>query len=350
MTSKNVRSKINDLKDLISIIDTWQSAHKKIVLARVIKTWNASPRPVGSVMLINEDQEIAGSVSGGCVEGAVVKAAMSVLENQSAQVLDFGVADNDAWSVGLSCGGRIQVLVEPFPAAQDNKWIAIRAAITQNKGVVWMSPISEKNLPPTLVFQDSSTLGEVGSELKKATIQAYQDRKSQRVETENGSYFLHVLPKKNQLFIIGAAHITVDLVDLAKPFGFESIVIDPRGIFAHKTQFSIAPDQLFNEYPSEILPHFELDQHSFAVVLSHDPKIDDNALELLLASKVAYIGALGSKRTHAKRVARLEEAGFSTTKIELIHGPVGVDINAKTPREIALSIMSEIIQVKNKSL
>ena len=149
------------------------------------------------------------------------------------------------------------------------------------------------------------------------------------------------------MLIIGAAHITADLVDLANTFGFESIVIDPRGTFASKTQFQTPPDVIFEKYPSEVIPDYTLDAYTYAVILSHDPKIDDNALHLLLKSHVAYIGALGSKKTHAKRIARLREAGFSDTQIDRIQAPIGLNINAKTPREIALSIMAQIIGVMN---
>ncbi|MCB0568155.1 MAG: XdhC family protein, partial [Phaeodactylibacter sp.] len=137
---------------------------------------------------------------------------------------------------------------------------------------------------------------------------------------------------------------------LASLFDFETIVIDPRGVFANKTQFAAPPDQLFVQYPAEVLTQFELDAYTYAAILSHDPKIDDNALHLLLPSGVAYIGALGSKKTHAKRVARLMAAGFSEAAISRIHAPIGLDINAKTPQEIAMSIMGEIIKVKNTYL
>jgi len=152
------------------------------------------------------------------------------------------------------------------------------------------------------------------------------------------------------MLIVGAAHITVDLVALAKQFDFETVVIDPRGIFSEKTQFPVQPDHLYVDRPAEILPTYDLDAYSFAVLLTHDPKIDDQALHLLLRSDIAYIGALGSRRTHAKRVKRLTEAGFSESEIEKIHGPIGVSINAKLPKEIALSILGQIIQVKNRYL
>ena len=127
-------------------------------------------------------------------------------------------------------------------------------------------------------------------------------------------------------------------------------MIDPRGVFAHKSKFPQAPDQLIDQYPAEVLNDFTLDAYTYAVVLSHDPKIDDNALHILLPSDIAYIGALGSKKTHAKRVKRLQEAGFSDEAIARIHAPIGLDINAKTPKEIALAIMGEIIGVKNAYL
>lgn len=337
------------MKALLPTIQAWQSANKKIAIARVIKTWNAAPRPIGSIMLISEDQEMAGSVSGGCVEGAVVKAAQKVLLDGNTQLLEFGVSNDEAWTVGLSCGGRIEVLLSPFMAKHDATWQGIQQAIAANQGSIWVSAL-ETGSQKGLVLTDGSIIGAIPEGLKAKALAAYQERKSQSVEWEDQLYFLHVLPKKSQLLLIGAAHLTADLIQLAHGFGFECIVIDPRGIFAHKTQFPQAPDQLFNDYPSEVLDQFDLDQDTYVVTLSHDPKIDDNALEVLLKKPVAYIGALGSRRTQAKRINRLLEKGFSQVEVDRIHGPVGVDINAKTPQEIALSILAEIVAVKNQHL
>lgn len=319
-------------------------------MARVLKTWNAAPRPVGSIMLISEDQEMAGSVSGGCVEGAVVKAAQKVLTDGQFQILEFGVSNDDAWTVGLSCGGRIEVLLSPFLSKDNLIWKGIQQAVTTNEGSIWCTKIGVEIQKEALVLLDGSVIGDLPKEIKAQALQAYQARKSHLLEWEVGQYFLHVIPKKSQLFLIGAAHLTADLIQLANGFGFECIVIDPRGIFANKTEFQQAPDQLFNDYPSEVLSQFDLDQDAYAVTLSHDPKIDDNALEILLKKPVAYIGALGSRRTQAKRINRLLEKGFSQAEVDRIHGPVGVDINAKTPQEIALSILAEIVAVKNKDL
>jgi xanthine dehydrogenase accessory factor len=334
------------VKNYLPLIRDWQAKNKKIALARVIKTWNASPRPVGSVLLISEDQEMAGSVSGGCVEGAVLKAAMELFQNGQARLLDFGVSNDEAWSVGLSCGGRIQVMLELLPTANTPTWQQLSTHLEQDSGCIWVRALPENGNTETTII----AAGEPENALSRAAMEAYQFRKSQVMEVDGQSYFLHILPKKPQLFLIGAAHLSADLIQLANSFGFETIVIDPRGIFANKTQFPIEPDHLYNEYPSEILPNYQLDAYTFAVTLSHDPKIDDNALEVLLKSQVAYIGALGSRRTHAKRVQRLMDKGFTQDEVNRIYGPVGISINAKRPQEIALSIMAQMVEVQNQHL
>ena len=179
----------------------------------------------------------------------------------------------------------------------------------------------------------------------------YNQRKTQQLISKTGEkWFAQVFPPKHKLVIIGAAHITVELVHLANYFGFETTVIDPRGIFATKTDFPTPPDALHIDWPAEILPDMSLDAYTYTVMLTHDPKIDDQALHLLLRSKVAYIGALGSKKTHEKRLKRLEEAGFTTEECAKINAPVGVSINAKSAREIALSIMGSLVKAKNEFL
>lgn len=329
-------------------IHPWIEEKKPFALATVIHTWGSSPRPIGSAMAISEDMEMIGSVSGGCVEGAVVKKAMEVLASGKPKHISFGVADEDAWAVGLSCGGKIQVLLEPF-VAYTNKavWSALQDALENNKGCVLVSKVNDDSNAHLLVFPDGTTYGHTNKALAELALENYKARKNQLIELEGQSYFAQVFAPKSQLIIIGAAHITVDLVHFANQFGFETVVIDPRGIFANKTQFNSAPDQLIADWPAEVMDQFEFDPYTYAVILSHDPKIDDQALHHLLRSDVAYIGALGSKRTHAKRVARLEKAGYSEEEIARIHGPIGANINAKTPKEIALSIIAEIIQVKN---
>ncbi len=342
------------MKDLLKKIQEWKSINKNFAIATVTKTWGSSPRPIGSLMIISEDMEMAGSVSGGCVEGAVVKSALPLLKNGEGQQLSFGVTDGEAWEVGLSCGGKIEVYVEPFLGADENEkliWETLEDCLENNQGCVLITRLENGKGQHALILPDGKMVGEnVNTLLGKEGLRAFQERKNQIVEVEEVKYFAQVFPRKSQMLIIGAAHITVDLVELAKMYDFQTIVIDPRGIFTNKTQFSIQPDFIFEKYPSEILYQFKLDPYTYAIVLSHDPKIDDNALEILLRSEVGYIGALGSRKTHAKRVSRLLEKGFSEEEIKKIHSPIGIGINAKTPKEIAMSIMGEVIQVKNNFL
>lgn len=299
---------------------------------------------------------MAGSVSGGCVEGAVLKAANEVIANGGGKKLAFGVTDEEAWQVGLSCGGSIQVYLERFMgtderAAEKEVWKTLKECLSNNQPCVLLTRLVDGMNDHILVKPDGSYVGTAPSaELSALALQAYKERKNQVFEIGDQQYFAQVFARKSQMLVIGAAHITADLVQLAKMYDFETIVIDPRGVFTNKTQFNSPPDQLFEKYPQEVLDEFTLDAYTYAVILSHDPKIDDNALHVLLRSDVAYIGALGSRKTQAKRVARLTEAGFTEEELSRIHAPIGVDIKAKKPREIALSIMGEIIRVQNEFL
>ena len=333
------------------ILKDWSKNNKNIALARVIKTWGSSPRPVGSVMLISEQGMMAGSVSGGCVEGAVVKKAEEVITSRESLKLAYGVSDEDAWSVGLSCGGSIQVFVEKIDLTSSPVWNRLQDNIKANKSSILVSSLEDGGNTSALINEDDSTVGdEFDSNLLKEAKKAYDDRSHKTISIGEKEYFIQLFPRKAQLLIIGAAHITVDLVSLANQFGFETIVIDPRGYFAENTTFMDSPSQLHQVYPSEILKDFALDAYTFAAILSHDPKIDDNALEILLPSKTAYIGALGSKKTHTKRTSRLLDKGIPQELIDKIKAPIGVNINARSAKEIALAIMSQIIEAKNANL
>ncbi len=356
----NIAKTKKEMIDLFDNIENFLKKGKKFAVATVIQTWGSAPRPIGSAMIVSEDLEMAGSVSGGCVEGAILRAVPEVLKTNKPKRLGFGVTDEEAWAVGLSCGGQIQVFIEPFLANNDSKmWSILRGGLLENKGAVLLTKLNEEGSEHILVIPDDidgvtsshPVNGALQDFLLHNALRAYKERKTQTLETSDGStWFLQVFAPKAKLVIIGAAHITVDLVHLGQYFGFETIVIDPRGIFAEKTQFPTPPDQLFVDWPAEILPDLTLDAYTFAVLLTHDPKIDDQALHILLKSNVAYIGALGSKKTHEKRVKRLKESGFSDEEIGKIHAPIGVNIAAKSAREIALSIVAELIKIKNQYL
>ena len=341
------------MKELLLTLQKWNLEQKAFTLTRVIKTWGSSPRPVGSAMLVDEEGRMAGSVSGGCVEGSVVKSSAELLESAMAKRLHYGVSDEDAWSVGLSCGGKIQVyqqmMISPHSSDENEIWLKLMQFLEHDQDFVLITPLVDGQTQNTLITPQGDRVGpSLSKAVHEAAMEAYTQRNHRVFEEDDKAWFIHVFPRQSQLLIIGSAHITADLVILAKTFGFKTIVIDPRGAFAHKTEYSQPPDETVEDYPSEVLNRYPLDANTYAVILSHDPKIDDNALHLLLRSEVAYIGALGSRKTHEKRTNRLLKAGYSQNEIDRIHAPIGLPIKAKTPREIALSIMGEIIAEKNK--
>ena len=307
---------------------------------------------VGSSMAISSNMEIIGSVSGGCIEGAVIKEALQVIENGIPKVLKFGISNEDAWTVGLSCGGKITVFVERFMAtetSQQDVWRALQQKINNNQASVLVSKMSATQSGHLLVAPNDDTVGNwQDAALTKIAQKAGLERRNEIIEHKGEQFFVQDFPQKTRMVIVGSAHISLDLIDLANKFNFETIVIDPRKIFTEETRYLSRPAQLHQTWPQEVLPNILLDRHTYAVLLTHDPKIDDQALHLLLKSEVAYIGCLGSRKTHAKRVKRLEEAGMSSEEIARIHAPVGVAINAKTPQEIALSVMAQVVEVKNR--
>ncbi len=338
------------MKEFIRQMESWQHNQKKVAMARVIQTWGSSPRPVGSVMLISSDLEMAGSVSGGCVEGAVLKEAKNLFTSGESKRLAYGVSDDDAWAVGLSCGGKIQVYIQPWTSSE-KVFTVLQQKLAKNEGCVFVTTLTDGICSNSLVDGNGSVFGdELSSVLLEKAKLAYTTRTHQTLTENSTDYFIHVFPPRSKMIIIGAAHITADLIQLGKMFDFETLVIDPRGTFAKNTTFPVPPDQLYEKYPSEVLSDIILDPYTYAVILSHDPKIDDDALKILLRSPVAYIGALGSKKNHEKRMSRLTALGFNPEEISKINAPIGLDIHAQGAKEIAFSIMGAVIKAKNSYL
>jgi xanthine dehydrogenase accessory factor len=333
------------MKEYSRQVEQWHNEGKQVALARVIQTWGSSPRPVGSCMFISSAGEMLGSVSGGCVEGAVVKESKSILESGQAKRLHYGISDDDAWAVGLSCGGKLDVFIQPWNDDHIVKELIHR--LENNEGCTLVTKLSDGNVTNMLFFDLRNPGTEIPDELELAVNESYLHRTTRTISQPDADYFTHVFPPRSKMLIIGAAHIAADLIKLAHEFDFETIVIDPRKSFAENTMFSISPDKIIQAYPSEVLHEMKLDAYTYAVILSHDPKIDDDALKILLRSDVAYIGALGSRKNHEKRSKRLQDASFSESEVARINAPIGVDINAQGAKEIALSIMGAVIKAKN---
>ena len=307
----------------------WVSAGRQVALATVVETWGSAPRRVGAQLVISGDAEMQGSVSGGCVEGAVVVEALDALEDGQSRILEYGVSDGDAFAVGLACGGTIRILVEPvgagLPVAMLEQLVAARAARTPVAYVVNTTTWDR-------------TLTSDGHHARFA-----RDRSGFE---EDGATFVAIHNPPLRLAIVGAVHIAQALVPMARIAGFDPVVIDPRGAFGSEARFP--GERLINDWPDEALAEVGLDTRTALVLLTHDPKLDDPALHLGLTSGAFYIGALGSTRTHAKRVERCAEAGFADDQIARIKGPIGLDIGAASPQEIAVSILAEMIQTLRK--
>jgi xanthine dehydrogenase accessory factor len=302
----------------------WHRAGKGAALATVVETWGSAPRRVGSQLAISGEAEIAGSVSGGCVEGAVVAEAIDAIREGRSVVLEYGVSDGDAFAVGLACGGTIRVLVEPVGRVMPADLLADLVLAR------------EARVPVAYVT------GPGGRRLEREGHEA-RFRMDRSGFEEDGETFVAIHNPPLRLIIVGAVHIAQALVPMARIAGYDPVVIDPRESFATPARF---PDtRLIHDWPDEGLRALGLDQRTALVLLTHDPKLDDPALTQALRSEVVYIGALGSTRTHAKRVERLTGAGFSEAEITRVHGPIGLDIGAAGPAEIAVSILAEMTRV-----
>ena len=304
----------------------WHQAGCGAALATVVQTWGSAPRRVGAQLVVSGDGRLEGSVSGGCVEGAVVMEAQEALTDGKHRVLEYGVSDGDAFAVGLACGGTIRILVEPVGGSMPVDLLADLVAAQKARDQV--------------AYEVNLTTG-IGAVLREAYPERMRlDRSG--VE-EDGETFVAVHNPPLKLIVVGAVHIAQALVPMAQLAGFDAAVIDPRAAFASPDRFPGVT--LLEDWPDEAVAALGLDARTALVLLTHDPKLDDPALEAGLRQKCFYIGALGSKRTHAKRVERMLAAGFGAQDIDRIHGPVGLDIGAAGPAEIAVAILAEMTAV-----
>ena len=304
----------------------WHRAGKGAALATVVETWGSAPRRVGAQLAVSGEGEIEGSVSGGCVEGAVIMEAQDALRDGEHRLLEFGVSDDDAFAVGLACGGTIRVLVEPVGGALPVDLLEELVAARANR-----VPLAYE-----IHLEDGvrRLLHAGHTERMRTDRSGFED---------DGETFVAIHNPPLRLVIVGAVHIAQALVPMARIAGYDPAVIDPREAFASADRFP--ETRLLHDWPDEAVAELGLDARTALVLLTHDPKLDDPALEEALRAECFYIGALGSTRTHAKRVERMREAGHSDDAIGRIHGPVGLDIGAANPAEIAVAILAQMSAV-----
>jgi xanthine dehydrogenase accessory factor len=339
------------MRDILSDLDRWREDQKSIALATVIQTWGSSPRRAGAKMALTPDGNITGSVSGGCVEGAVYEAGIDVLKSNRPQLLHFGVADETAWEVGLACGGSIDIFVKPLDIEIFN---ALRSILMEEQSAVVVTVVRgpEEILGrEILVKEDGSVIGTLNEKWDKRVLdlarETLEESESRRVMlNEDMEVFIEVILPPPTLIAVGGVHITIALMALAKTLGYRTVVVDPRSAFGNQERFPNV-DRLIQRWPEEAFQEIPLTRSTAVAMLTHDPKLDDPALRIALPSQAFYVGALGSKTTQAKRRQRLLDDGLTEEQLNRLHGPIGLEIGAETPEEIAISIMAEVVAARN---
>ena len=342
------------MRDILPDLARWHEAGERIALATVVQTWGSSPRGVGAKMAVSSSGEIAGSVSGGCVEAAVVQAGLEALKNGQPQLLHFGVADETAWQVGLACGGTIEVFVRPLDAPA---FSSLRAALEEGVPLAAITFIRgpESLLGREAVFSGGEIIfGELDEKHEQEALaiaaQALAERRSRRHLLSGGpeqaEIFVDIMLPPPTMVIVGGVHIALALNSIAQTLGYRTVIIDPRGSFGSPARFAHA-DRLIQGWPQEALSKIAVTGETAVCSLVHDPKIDDPALKIALNSPAFYVGALGSRSTQARRRERLLEGGVTERQLARLHTPIGLDIGAESPEEIALAIMAEVVAARH---
>jgi xanthine dehydrogenase accessory factor len=335
------------MRDILPDLIRWRNEGRPVALATVVQTWGSSPRPAGAKMGITLDGRMTGSVSGGCVENAVVEAGIEVLKSNRPQLLHFGVTDETAWEVGLACGGSMDVFVKPLDV---DIFKSLHSILVEERTAVGMTVVrglDDLLGREMLVREDDYATGSLGGTLNASALDLAKKTlargDSHRAAlTDEVEVFVELILPPPTLIAVGGVHITIALMSLAKTLGYRTMVVDPRSAFGNAERFPNV-DKLIQKWPQEAFKEIPLTRSTAVAMLTHDPKLDDPALKIALGSPAFYVGALGSKTTQAGRRQRLLAEGLSDVQLSRLHGPIGLEIGAQSPEEIALSIMAEVV-------
>lgn len=339
---------LNNLNHILK----WQSEGKRTALATVVRKQGSALRTVGAKMAISSAMEMAGSISGGCVEGAVVQEALKVMESGRPVVLKYGIADETAWSVGLACGGTIQALVQKVGEASSRCLApsliqAMMDKLEKRQMFSLLIEMGEADLGRTWILDENGEVfaGEKSAVVHPALIEQVRrleaTETSQMITLDGKEIFVDVFAPNPRLILIGAVHIAQALAQMARITGFYTVMIDPRKAFNTAERFPDV-DQRVLKWPDEALLEFGLGQQDYLLLLSHDDKLDLPALKIGLDRQVKYIGMLASRLARDKRFEIMQADGYSPDLLAAIHSPVGLNIGARSQEEIALSILSQI--------
>ena len=341
------------MEDILPSLEEWQTQGEEIALATVVRVERSAPRPPGARLGVTRDGRMVGSVSGGCVESDVIERAMQTLDSGKPVVASYGIADELGFQVGLSCGGSIDVLIEPYVPTVE--WDALTQAVLGQQPAVFAVGLAPKVLlgRKLTMLPPSESIGTIAPELDEQLHMAgslllntggarqvtlpWQDGEAQ--------VFLEAFAPLPSMVIFGATHTAISLSRLAEEVGFQVTVIDARSALATEERFP-SVQRLIRSWPEEALAKAPLSSNSYVVVLTHDPKFDIPALGCALRSNARYIGAQGSRVTQEARRKKLLEDGFAEADLERIRAPIGLDLGSRTPAELALSILAELVAVR----
>ena len=305
-------------------IDAWRDAGENVVTATVVNVQGSAPRPVGARLAVNPDGDMAGSVSGGCVESAVVISALEVMESGVGRLEHFGISDEMAWDVGLSCGGVIDVWIQPLqPQSAIDEARARQKAGESVALVTWLDGTNRQIVTSEFAWEQSGLHNWDGSQV-----------------------YVEIFPTVKQLVIFGAVHTAQPLSRYAQDLGFDVVIVDARKALATKERFPNV-EKILTVWPDDAYEQLTITDSTWIAILSHDPKFDEPAILGALNTNAAYIGTVGSRKTNADRRERLRNAGVSEKQIERLHGPIGLNIGGKSPEEMAISILAEMIAIEN---
>ena len=349
------------MRDILEPITKWWTAGETFGLATVVRTFSSAPREPGAAMAVAPDGEVAGSVSGGCVEGAVYELANEVMASGRPVLQRYGVSDDDAFAVGLTCGGIIDIFVEPASQQRFAELDAIAEAVGQGVPVAVATVIEGPGVVGArrIIWQNDSATGTLGAgdRLDQAVDDDARGMLAQGLTAvrrygpdgerrrDDLAVFVQSFAPAPRMLVFGAIDFAAAVARVGKFLGYRVTVCDARPVFATSSRFPDA-DEVITQWPHRYLDGIETDERTVICVLTHDPKFDVPLLEVALRRPAVYIGAMGSRRTHDDRLARLRDAGLSETELARLRSPIGLDLGARTPEETAVAIAAELIQLR----
>lgn len=349
---RNVEKQIegNTVRDIIAGLSNWAAHGEIFAVATIVRTWKSAPRAAGASMGVSQSGEVLGSVSGGCVEGALYDAALEVIADGRSRLERYEVTDNDAFSVGLTCGGTIEVFVRRIDDTESHNVVLLTEKIASDESVAMVTDMTSGARTASAVLSTTTSSGDLFVSADVITHVRHQMKSTESVcyTIENSqqapqTLMVEIYNPRPRMLVFGAIDFAAALTRLGSFVGYHVTVVDARAVFATRTRFPDA-DEVVVQWPHEFLRSAEIDTDTVIAVLTHDEKFDLPLLERALRSDASYVGALGSRATHERRVSALVELGVSEQSMNRLHSPIGLDLGARTPDETAVSIIAEIMK------